>query len=69
MNSSQIFKNKLKKNPLWLFPCMCKHVQSCPTIWTVAHQDPLPLGFPRQNSSHDELINLNLRPQKSGILL
>ena len=28
--------------------CMLSHVQLFATPWTVAHQDPLPMGFPRQ---------------------
>ena len=32
--------------------CVCtqllSHVQPFATPWTVAHQDPLPMGFPRQ---------------------
>ena len=27
---------------------MCSVIQSCLTFWTVAHQAPLSLGFPRQ---------------------
>ena len=27
---------------------MCACTQLCPTLWTVAHQAPLSMGFPRQ---------------------
>ena len=35
---------------MWGIGCMCvlSHVQLCRTPWTVAHQAPLSVAFPRQ---------------------
>ena len=42
---------QLKSTSLHMYVCMLSyfsHVQLFTTLWTVAHQAPLPLGFSRQ---------------------
>ena len=53
-SKGQLWKQPFSKNHYYYATCLfvcCLVTQSCPTLmtlWTVAHQIPLSMGFPRQ---------------------
>ena len=46
----QLFSAPLSSLSLWILCVSCSVVSDSVTPWTIAHQDPLSKGFPRQES-------------------